>query len=35
MVKVICSSPASDIKSEATIHLVDLSGSERIKATNV
>lgn len=27
--------PGSDIKTNATIHLVDLSGSERIKQTGV
>lgn len=35
MIKLVVSQPGSDIKSEAFVHLVDLSGSERIKQTGV
>jgi kinesin family protein 6/9 len=35
MIKLEVSEPGSDIKSEAFVHLVDLSGSERIKLTGV
>jgi kinesin family protein 6/9 len=35
IIKLETSKPGSDIKSQATIHLVDLSGSERIKQTGV
>ena len=35
MIKLVVSEPGSDIKSEAFVHLVDLSGSERIKQTGV
>ena len=35
IINIESSKPNSDIKTVATIHLVDLSGSERIKQTNV